>query len=390
MSSVYLDHCATTPLDSGVAEKMLAIRDSLAGNPSSIHWAGRRARSLMTDARSRIAQELSVAPADLIFTASGSEANNLALKGFVLQAWPKPVHLIISAIEHDSVRHPARYLARRFENVSLIEVNPGSGGRLDPGAIEAACPDRGLCLISVMALNNETGVVQPVEEIGGIARERGIRFHCDAVQALGRIDVEPVKWGCDFLSASAHKIHGPRGAGLLYAKRSVPFDPLIHGGHQEGGRRAGTENVEALVGFAEAIGRATGELQETKATMRQLESEFLSALRSLSPDFTINGDDTFRSPGVLNLAFRGIASHDLVVGMDLAGYAISAGSACSSGVIEPSHVLQAMALEPWRVEGGVRVSFGKRNTLSEAQEAGRKLAELVQRLRAESEAISTS
>lgn len=390
MRGIYLDHCATTPLHPEVAEAMVSVRERLTGNPSSVHAFGRRARSVMTEARSRIARLLGVAPADLVFTSSGSEANNLALKGIALHTFPAPLRLVVSAIEHDSIRNTARYLAGRFDQISLVEVAPDSRGQMDPSAIADACSDEGSCLIAIMALNNETGVIQPIEEIGAVARERKALFLCDAVQALGRLEFSLEAWNCDFLSGSAHKLHGPRGCGLLYVRRGVVLDPLVHGGHQEGGRRAGTENVEGMVGFAAALERSRSGLEASRAKMEDLEEAFLSSLKAGETAFAHNGAGAPRAPGVLNLAFAGIASHDLVVGMDLAGYAISAGSACSSGVIEPSHVLKAMKLDPWRIEGGVRISFGEDNTLEDARHAGRALGELVQRLRTEAEALSTS
>lgn len=390
MNPVYLDHCATTPIHPEVESAMLETRERLTGNPSSVHAFGRRARGVMTEARSRMARQLGVAPADLVFTASGSEANNLAIKGVALRTWPAPLRLVISAIEHDSIRNAARYLADKFETLTLVEVPPNAEGRMDPSTIAEACPEDGACLIAVMALNNETGVIQPVEEIGALARDRKALFLCDAVQALGRLEVDTEAWKCDFLTASAHKICGPRGMGLLVAGRGAAFDPLVHGGHQEGGRRAGTERVEGMVGFAAALERVRGERANSQEKMRELESAFFVGLRSCEIAFTHNGAGAPRAPGVLNLAFAGIASHDLVVGMDLAGYAISAGSACSSGVIEPSHVLKAMGLERWQVEGGVRISFGESNTPAQAHEAGQALGNLAQRLRTEDAAFSAS
>lgn len=389
MPGVYLDHCATTPLDPAAASAMEAARDQLAGNPSSVHTPGRRARAVLNEARSRIARVLAVSPAELVFTASGSEANNLAIKGVAFKAWPSPFHLVVSAIEHDCIRTAARYLAGRFEHIHLIEVKPDGRGIIEPEAVEAALPREGRTLLCVMAVNNETGTIQPVVELAQLARRRDALFLCDAVQALGRLNVAPESWGCDFLSASAHKIRGPKGVGLLYVRRGTPMDPLVHGGHQEAGRRAGTENGEGIVGFAEALGLAAERREENETRLRRLESRFMETLRERGAEFALNGGDAPRVDGVLNLAFPGLASHDLVVGMDLAGFAISAGSACSSGVIEPSHVLRAMGLEPWRIEGGIRISFGASNTLEEARSAAEALAALALRLRSEAAAISS-
>jgi cysteine desulfurase len=383
MAAAYFDHCATTPIDPRVAEAMAAARERAAGNPSSVHTAGRRARGLLTEARSRLAAALGAAPADVIFTASGSEANNLAVKGAALRASPRPFRLVVSAIEHDCVRQAARYLAARLDHVTLAEVAPDGEGVVRPEAVDRVCRDGGAAMVCVMAVNNETGVVQPVREIAEIARTHGALFHCDAVQALGRVDVDPSSWSCHFLAVSAHKIYGPRGVGALVARAGAPFDPLVHGGHQEGGRRAGTENVEGVVGFAKAAELAVEGLEATRRKLVALEREFMETLREAGADFALNGCQGGRTPGVFNVAFPGVTSHDLVVGMDLAGFAISAGAACSSGVIEPSHVLRAMDLEPWRVEGGVRISFGTGNTGAEARAGAAALADLAQRLRAE-------
>jgi cysteine desulfurase len=390
MPSVYFDHCATTALDPRVAEAMADARERLAGNPSSVHGPGRRARAVLTEARSRVARALGAAPADLIFTASGSEANNLAIKGAALRAYPSAFRLVVSAIEHDCVRNAARYLADRFEHVTVAEVMPDGDGVVHAEAVDRACREGGASMVCVMAVNNETGVMQPVEEIAEVARAHGALFHCDAVQALGRMEVELSAWDCDFLAVSAHKLYGPRGVGALYARRGAAFDPLVHGGHQEGGRRAGTENVEGIVGFARAAELAIEELAGSRERMRALEGVFLRELQARGMEFAMNGAEAQRVPGVFNLAFPGVESHDLVVGMDLAGYAISAGAACSSGVIEPSHVLKAMALEAWRVEGGVRISFGKANTEREALAGAGALAELVTRLRLEGAAAATA
>lgn len=387
MPGAFLDHCATTPLDPRVAEAMAAARERLTGNPSSIHAPGRRARAVINEARVRVAQLLSVAPGDIVFTASASESNNLALKGAVLHAYPAPFRLIVSAIEHDSVRLAARYLAGRFPHVTLREVHPDTEGRIQPADVDRACAEAGASMICVMTVNNETGVIQPVEEIGAVARSRGALFLSDAVQGLGRIALDPRRWGCDFLSASGHKIYGPRGVGLLYVRNGVKIDPLFHGGHQESGRRGGTEFGEGIAGFSRAAELACAEAASNDRKLAALERAFVDGLNTAGLDFGINGLRANRVAGVLNIAVRGIASHDLVVGMDLAGFAVSAGAACSSGVIEPSHVLRAMAIEPWRIEGGIRVSFGHGNTESEAREAAAALAALAGRLQTGQTAI---
>lgn len=333
----------------------------------------------MNEARAWIAQQIGTAPAEIIFTGSASEANNLALKGLAFRNPLKPYHLVISSIEHDSVRHTARYLAERFDWMKLSEVPADSEGVIRPEAVERACGS-GASLVSVMTVNNETGVRQPIEEIASVAHRGGALFHTDAVQAAGRLNIDTRSIGCDFLTLSAHKIYGPRGIGLLYAKAGTKIDPLVHGGHQEKGRRAGTENVEAIAGFAEALCLAQESVEEESSHLWEVESAFLDRLSELQVAFQINGREADKVAGIINLSVRGVNSADLVVGMDLAGFAISAGSACSSGVIEPSHVLKAMALEPWRVEGGVRISFGRSNSIEDVRAAADALSQLCARL----------
>lgn len=360
------------------------------GNPSSVHTPGRRARAALGEARAKIARCLGASPAEIVFTSSGSEANNLALKGTALRDPGEPFHLIVSAIEHDSVRFAARYLAERFDWVHLSEVAPDSGGLIAPEEIERVGAD-GASLVSVMAVNNETGVRQPIAEIAAVAHRLGALMHTDAVQGLGRIDLDVREMGCDLLTASAHKVYGPRATGLLYVRAGTRVDALVHGGHQEKGRRAGTENLESVVGFAEAVTLASGRLAETNLHLADLERTFLERLRSREVSFEINGSCAQKVAGVLNISLEGTSSDDLVVGMDLAGFALSAGAACSSGVIEPSHVLQAMDLESWRIAGGIRISFGRTNTPREAVAAADGLADLHGRLKKErSRALESS
>lgn len=377
---IYLDHCATTPLDERVAQAMQHA-DEAWGNPSSVHKAGRRSRAIINEARSRIAQVLGASPSEIVLTASASEANNLALKGAAMRTPGKPFRLVISAIEHDCVRYTARYLDEKFDWVHLHEVSPGTDGVIDPDAIARAC-ESGADLVCVMAVNNETGILQPTAEIAAIAHACGALFHCDAVQAAGRMDLAPITTQCDFLSLAAHKIYGPRGAGLLYVRDGTRVDSLIHGGHQEKGRRAGTEVPHAIAGFACALELAAQDIEANNARLSALQGAFLQKLDTLGIPYIINGTTTHKVPGVVNLSIPGIDSADLVVGMDLEGIAISAGSACSSGVIEPSHVLLAMRLDAEQTAGGIRVSFGRGNSKSEAIEAAETLAALSRRLSA--------
>ncbi len=377
---IYLDHCATTPLDEQVAEAM-QIAGEAWGNPSSVHQAGRRSRAIINEARSRIAQVLGASPSEIVLTASASEANNLALKGAAMRTPGKPFRLVISAIEHDCVRHTARYLDEKFDWVHLREVRPGTDGLIEPDAIAGAC-EGGADLVCVMAVNNETGIRQPLAEIAEIARAAGAQFHTDAVQAAGRIVLAQITAQCDLLSLAAHKTYGPKGAGLLYVRDGTRIESLVHGGHQEKGRRAGTEVPQAIAGFACALELAAQDIEKNNSRLSALEGAFLQKLDALGTPYIINGATAHKVPGIVNLSISGIDSADLVVGMDLEGIAISAGSACSSGVIEPSHVLTAMGLNTEQTSGGIRISFGRGNSASEALDAAETLGALSERLAA--------
>lgn len=377
--SIYLDHCATTPPAPEVDQAMAQARAEAWANPSSIHAPGRRARQLLEQARARLGAALGAPPATLALTASGSEANNLALKGVLLARPGQPVHVVASAIEHDCVLGALRYLAARFDWIALTEVAPGEDGIVRPEAIERALTPQ-TRLVSVMAANNETGMIQPVAEIARLAHRHGALCHTDAVQVPGRLALDLGALGCDLLALAGHKFYGPKGTGVLYVAPGLKLDALVHGGAQEGRRRAGTEDVAAAAGLAVAAELAVSHLSQARAHLARLERVFWDELSATGLPVELNGTWADKLPGVLNLAVPGAAQDDLVVGLDLAGVAISAGSACSSGVVEPSHVLRAMGLPPWRLHGGVRVSFGRDNTLDEAREAARRLGELARRL----------
>ena len=379
---IYLDHAATTPLDPLAAEAMAQAARQTWGNPSSVHTPGRAARAALEQARHSLASLLHCTSDEVIFTASASEANNHALKGAILARPGTPAHLVISAIEHESIRTTARYLAARWPNVTLTEVAPDSFGIIHPEAIQAALrPDT--ALVAVMHSNNETGTIQPIEAISPIVQAQGIPLLCDAVQSFGKLPLNFNRSGCTFLSLSAHKFHGPRGAGVLLARTGVDLDALIHGGLQEHSRRAGTENLPAIAGMAAAAEHACRMLPQNAAHLARLEDIFLQILLDSGISFQINGSTVDKLKGVINLSIPDLNQDDLIVGMDLAGVAISAGSACSSGVVEPSHVLEAMGLPDWRCRGSVRFSFGRENTPQDAETAARALVALAQRLEAE-------
>jgi len=376
--SIYLDYGATTPLDPRVRRAMEPCLESAFGNPSSVHAWGREARHRVEGAREAIAGALGAMAEEIVFTSCGSEANNLAVKGVVLRHAGRPVHVVATAIEHASCLEPLRYLEERFDWARVTCVRPDTDGAVAVHRIEEALRPE-TALVSVMHCNNETGVVQPVEEIARVARRRGVLFHCDAVQSLGKIPLRVASVDCDLLTLSSHKIHGPKGAGLLFVRRGVEIDALVHGGGQEQWRRAGTENVAAICGFAEAVRIAVAEQETTHSRLQNLERIFLRELGSARFCWRINGDRARAVPGLMSISFPQARSEDLLVLCDLAGLAISAGSACHAGASEPSHVLQAMGLDSRAVGGAVRVSFGKTSTENEATQAAEILKEVAAR-----------
>lgn len=384
-SLIYLDHCATTPLDPRVKAAMddatAQSERGAAANPSSVHAPGRAAKGILSRARRDIADLIGATPEEIIFTASASEANNLLIKGLAFATRAKPFRIAVSNIEHDCVIEAARWLARKLDWVQLREIPCGNDGVVRVADIEKAC-SLGLDLICLMMVNHETGMRQPIEAAAEIAHRHGALLHTDAVQAPGRVEVNLKNLGCDSLSLSAHKLHGPQGIGLLLARRGLVIDSLIHGGHQERGVRAGTENWIGAVGLSVALSIAIENQSSEAKHLRDLEEAFLSRIRDSAIEFALNGESN-RAPGILNISIKGGNSHDLVAGMDIEGIAISAGAACSSGVIEPSRILKAMCVEPWRIESGLRISFGRTNTLEDAATAADALVTLSRRLTAE-------
>lgn len=396
---IYLDHCATTPLDPDVRLAIEGALDAVASgewaNPSSVHEPGRRARARLEAAREAVARFVGARPAEIVFTGSASEANSLAIHGSVLRALlprtrpadagGRPYRIVTSAFEHESVASAVRHAETRFPGrVEWTEVGSDESGTVRPELFEIACSD-GADLVALMAVNNETGAIQPVEAVGEIARRAGARFLVDAVQAAGRLPLSDLARRCDFLALSAHKLRGPDGVGCLFVREGVEIDPLVDGGHQEGGRRAGTERLDGVIGLARACDLAAERLEADAARLGALERAFLDELAEASREASaglgaeaaswfVNGAAP-RVAGIANVSLPGATSHDLVAGMDLRGFAISAGSACSSGVVEPSRTLLSMGLPAERVASAVRVSFGRGNTESEARAAARALAE---------------
>lgn len=355
---VYLDHAATTPLRPEVREAMLAALGERWGNPSSVHRWGRDARAALDDARARFAAVVGASPAEVVFTRGGTEADNLALRG---RARAEPGRAVaVSAVEHKAVLATAHALAA--EGVPLRLVSVDTEGLVDLDALAAIVQADRPAVVSVMWANNETGAIQPVERVGAICAEAGVAFHTDAVQALGKVPVRVDAMAVDLASFSAHKLGGPRGTGALFVRRGTRIDPLLHGGGQERGLRSGTEDVAGAVGLALAAELAEGEREASTARLAALRDRLQTGLRERVPGLRVNAAAAPRLPTILNLSAPGADAEMLLMALDLEGVAASSGSACSSGAVEPSHVLTAMGL-PAEVAGpSVRFSLGRETT----------------------------
>lgn len=377
--SVYLDNNATTPLFPEVLAAMQPYFIDEFGNASSIHRRGQHARAAVENARESVARLVGAAPQEVVFTSGGTEGDNHALFGLLGTVIKPGDHIITSAIEHHAVLNSAERLRDLGYEVTFIPVD--SHCLVSPDDVRRALRPT-TRLISIMAANNETGVIQPIGEIGRIAAEADIYFHTDAVQAAGKLPINVNEIGCDLLSISGHKMHAPQGIGALYVRKGTPISPLIFGGRHERGRRAGTENVASIVGLGKAAELAThwlsdGGPQAMAALRDRLQSEVLSQVESA----VVNGGGAPRVPNTTNVSFEGVEGEALVIALDLKGLAVSTGAACSSGAIEPSHVLTAMGLPPSRARGSLRFSLGKQTTAADIDTALSLVPEIVARLR---------
>ena len=385
MERIYLDHTATTPLDEQVAGAMQPYFSGTFGNASSIHQFGREAKQALERAREVIARAIGAAEGELFFTSGGTEANNLALFGAVSAARssvPSP-HIITSAAEHHAVLEPVEYLGEHGCKVSVVPVL--SDGTVAPASVENLLSDA-TSLVSVMAANNEVGTLSPVAEIGSLCRKHGALFHCDAVQALGKIPVEVDRWKTDLVSFSAHKIYGPKGIGALYIRKGTPIDPVIRGGGQERGRRPGTENVPLAVGFAKAVDLAMAEMGREQVRLASLRNQLENELRSRFSALIVNGDPANRLSHILSVSFDHsvipLEGELLVHNMDLEGVAVSSGSACTSGSIQPSHVLLAMGRDSETAKATIRFAFGRGNHEGQISQVVAAVERVVARMRA--------
>jgi len=383
MRRIYLDHSATTPVDSRVLEAMLPYLTQKFGNASSVHQMGQEARAGVDRARRQLAAFIGAHPNEIVFTSGGTEANNLAILG-VAAAVPKPGHMIISAIEHPSVRTSAEFLQKHGWEVTILAVHQKGIVRVED--VQSALKPETV-LISVMTANNEIGTIQPIAELGGLVRgerDRGRRnlwFHTDAVQAAGRLPLDVKALGCDLLSLSAHKIYAPKGTGALFVRKGVRLLPLQHGGHQERERRGGTEAVPNIVAFGTAAELAQKEMPERNEHVRRLRDRFEEQLASHVEDFVLNGDRELRLPHLSNISFRFVEGEGLLIHLDMQGIAVSTGSACSSGTIQASPIIRALGRDEELARGSIRFSFGKDNADEDVEYIVEMTARAVESLR---------
>lgn len=377
---IYLDHAATTPLDKEILDKMLPYLTTEFGNADSPHALGRKAMCAVDSARDKIAELINAKPNEIYFTSGGTEADNWAMRSGAYAAREKGKdHILVSAIEHHAVLEAAKKLETEGFSVTYLPVN--DGGRVELNTLKAALTES-TGLVAVMAVNNETGVIQPVKEIAQIARENGCLFFCDGVQAAPYMPIDVKEGGVDMLSFSSHKFYGPKGCGVLYIKGGVKAKGLIVGGEQERGLRGGTTNVPCVVGLAAAYAKNAATVYETNDKIEKLRALYLDGISSLC-GVHINGDGE-RIPAVLNLRIEGIQNADFVYKMDLAGVCVAAGSACASASIKPSHVLLAMGMTDGQAKESVRISFGKDNTEDEVIRAAALTVKTVNALRGKS------
>ncbi|HHV71479.1 MAG TPA: cysteine desulfurase NifS [Clostridia bacterium] len=376
MRRIYLDHAATTPVHPQVKEKMLPFLSENFGNPSSIHWFGREARKAIDEAREEVAKLIGAKFEEIIFTSGGTEADNLALIGSALAS--KGKHLITSQIEHHAVLHTAEYLEKNGYEVTYLPVD--KYGLVSPEAVKEAIRDDTF-LISIMHSNNEIGTIQPIKEIGQIAKEKGIYFHVDGVQSVGNVPIDVNELNIDMLSLSSHKIYGPKGVGALYVRKGVKIKPIIHGGAHELNYRAGTENVPGIVGLGAAAKLAREELPERAKHLKSLRDKLVKGVMDNIEHTIYNGHPEQRLPGNASFCFRFIEGESLLLNLDILGIAASSGSACTSGSLDPSHVLLAIGLPHEVAHGSLRFSLGMDNTEEDIDYVIEQLPKVIEKLR---------
>ncbi len=390
MARIYLDHAATTPPDPRVLEAMWPAYTEGWGNPSSIYLEGQQARRIVDQARKTCADLLGAAPKEIVFTGGGTESDNAAIRGaaFAQRALGRGAHIVTTQVEHHAVLHAVEQLEREGFTATYLPVD--GDGLVDLAALEAAVGPE-TTVVSIMTANNEVGTIQPIAEISKIAKARNpkVVVHTDAVQAAGSIDITPATLGADLLSIAAHKLYGPKGVGLLYIRTRTPWEPMLLGGSQEKERRAGTENVAGIAGLAAAMSLAWSESEARNAHARSLRDRLLFELAERIPDTVITGptDPARRLPNSFSCCFRNVEGESVLLALDMADIAASSGSACTTGALEPSHVLTAMGIDPDLAHASVRLTVGQSNTAADIDRVLAVLPEIVARLRALAGAI---
>ncbi len=379
MKTIYLDHAATTATDPQVIDAMLPYFHENYGNPSSIYSISRTTRNAIENARGILANALGADPKEIVFTSGGSESDNFAIKGIAQALKDKGNHIITSQIEHHAVIYTCKYLEKNGYDVTYLPVDNNGIVKLDE-LEKAIRPDT--ILITIMHANNEIGAIQPIRQIGKIAKKHGIKFHTDAVQTFGHIPVNVNDLNVDLLSISGHKFYGPKGIGALYIRKGTKLTPLIHGGDQERRRRASTENVPGIVGLGKAIELALSIMENEAKRQTQMRNTFIQTLLEKIPDSRLNGHPVDRLPNNVNISFEGIEGESILLNLDMYGIAASTGSACSSSSLEPSHVLLSIGLTHEFAHGSVRFSLGKHTSQVELDRVAEVLPGIIQKLRA--------
>jgi cysteine desulfurase len=379
--TIYMDHNATTPLRAEVREAMAPYFAGRFGNASSVHTFGREAAKGINRARKRVAVALGCAPEEIVFTGGGTEADNLAVKGVADAQCGRDVHIVTTAMEHHAVLHTCQYLERRGFSVTYVPVD--EYGLVDPADVRDAITEQTV-LVSVMHANNEVGSIQPIAEIGRITREQGVLFHTDAVQSFGKLPTKVDELGVDLLTLSAHKIYGPKGVGALYVRRGTNLEPLLHGGDHEHGLRAGTENVAGIVGLGRAAELAVAEMEEEGRRLAALRERLWEGIAANLEGVRRNGpsNGSRMLPNTLNVCFEYLEGDAILMGLDAREIAVSTGSACTSDVLEPSHVLLAMGMPPLIAQGSVRFSLGRGTTVEEVDVVVEAVSGIVEALQA--------
>ena len=375
---IYLDYAATTPVRLEVLQTLNELQSSTFGNASSIHTFGQEAKRVLEESREAVAGCIGAAPGEVIFTSGGTESDNLAIRGTAYALKDRGNHIVTTAIEHPAVLNCCGALEEEGFDVTYLPVDLEC--RVHPEwVLEAMRPET--ILVSVMFANNETGSIQPIAEIGRIARQRDVVFHTDAVQAAGKVHLDVNELGVDLLSMSAHKIYGPKGVGGLYVRKGTKLHPIVYGGHHEKNLRPGTENVPGIAAFARALELAGGELPAARDDLERMKERLAAGIEGAIEQVQRNGSATERLPNILNMSFSGVDGEAMLLNLDLKGVAVSTGSACSSGAAEPSHVLMAMGIEPLLAQASLRFSFGRDNTDEQIDRVVDILPDIVNRLR---------